>query len=111
MNRLLAALRPAPRPAPRSAFTAVRAAVAPAACTDSEAPSSAATGVEPPGACGWFDSSHALQHGLCVTEHVSADAVAAHLPLDDWLQLHLHLGGWPGLQAVEATRAAGVPAH
>ncbi len=35
--------------------------------------------------CGWFDSSHELQHGLLVTEH----AEAAQLPLDAWLSLHL----------------------
>jgi hypothetical protein len=45
----------------------------------------------PPG-CGWFNSSHDLQHGLLVTEHASADAVAAELPLDGWIGLHL--AGW-----------------
>ncbi len=44
--------------------------------------------------CGWFDSSHDLQAGLCVQEHASADAVAQELPLGDWLQLHL--SGWRG---------------
>lgn len=47
---------------------------------------------EPPPGCGWFDSSHELQHGLMVTEHLSADAVAGELPLADWLGLHL--SGW-----------------
>ena len=42
--------------------------------------------------CGWFDSSHDLQHGLLVTEHASADAVANELPLEAWLDLHLT--GW-----------------
>lgn len=42
--------------------------------------------------CGWFDSSHDLQSGLCVTEHASADAVANDLPLEAWLELHL--SGW-----------------
>jgi len=42
--------------------------------------------------CGWFDSSHELQNGLMVTEHLSADAVACDLPLADWLGLHL--SGW-----------------
>jgi len=42
--------------------------------------------------CGWFDSSHELTSGLMVTEHLTADAVAAQLPLGDWLELHL--GGW-----------------
>jgi hypothetical protein len=50
-----------------------------------------ATEAPPPG-CGWFDSSHDLQHGLLVTEHASADAVAADLPLDNWIGLHL--AGW-----------------
>lgn len=45
-----------------------------------------------PAACGWFDSSHELRAGLVVVEHASADAVAAQMPLDDWLALHL--GGW-----------------
>ena len=39
--------------------------------------------------CGWFDSSHALQCGLRVTEHASPDALAITLPLDAWLELHL----------------------
>lgn len=47
-----------------------------------------------PAGCGWFDSSHALRAGLVVVEHASADAVAGHLPLNDWLALHL--GGAPG---------------
>jgi hypothetical protein len=42
--------------------------------------------------CGWFDSSHDLQHGLLVTEHASADAVANEMPLEAWLELHLN--GW-----------------
>lgn len=46
----------------------------------------------PPAGCGWFDSSHELRAGLVVVEHASADAVAAQMPLDDWLALHL--GGW-----------------
>lgn len=45
----------------------------------------------PPG-CGWFNSSHELQSGLLVTEHASADAVAAELPLESWIGLHL--AGW-----------------
>ena len=37
--------------------------------------------------CGWFDSSHDLQHGLQVQE---ADGRAlAQLPLSDWLALQL----------------------
>ena len=45
-----------------------------------------------PAGCGWFNSSHELQRGLLVTEHASADAVAAELPLDGWIGLHL--AGW-----------------
>lgn len=47
---------------------------------------------EAPCGCGWFDSSHELQSGLMVTEHLSADDVASELPLGDWLGLHLR--GW-----------------
>jgi len=35
--------------------------------------------------CGWFDSSHELQAGLLMTEHVSA----AVLSLPDWVDWHL----------------------
>jgi hypothetical protein len=50
--------------------------------------------------CGWFDSSHELQCGLAVTEHLSADAVAGELPLADWLELHL--SGWRAPGAANA---------
>jgi len=110
MNRLLAALRPAAFPPVHAPVHGpARAAAAAAASKATEAQLPDGTGLEAAGACGWFDSSHALQHGLCVTEHASADAVAAHLPLDDWLQLHL--GGWPGLRSAEGARPAGLPAH
>ena len=46
----------------------------------------------PPG-CGWFDSSHELQHGLLVTEHASADTVANDLTLSSWFELRF--GAWP----------------
>ena len=40
-----------------------------------------------PAGCGWFDSSHDLQHGLQVRE---ADSQAlALLPLTDWLALQV----------------------
>lgn len=86
MNRLFAALCP-PQATGRDATLGGWAAHG---RSDAEAAGSSAA--EPPGACGWFDSSHALQHGLQVTEHSSADALGAELPLADWL--HLHLGGW-----------------
>jgi hypothetical protein len=53
---------------------------------------------ERPLACGWFDSSHDLQHGLCVKEHASPDTLARDLPLANWLELRL--AGWrPQLDA------------
>lgn len=48
--------------------------------------------------CGWFDSSHDLQQGLCVQEHLSPDTLARELPLSAWLDLQL--GGWHGAQPV-----------
>jgi hypothetical protein len=44
--------------------------------------------------CGWFDSSHELQHGLLVREHATPDTLAGELPLANWLELHL--SGWRG---------------
>jgi hypothetical protein len=44
---------------------------------------------EPPGACGWFDSSHELVQGLQVQELTSPESQAAALPLATWLQLQL----------------------
>lgn len=48
---------------------------------------------EPPGACGWFDSSHELVHGLQVQELNSPESLAAALPLAAWLQLQLEGSG------------------
>ncbi len=45
-----------------------------------------------PRACGWFDSSHDLQQGLRVQEHLSPDTLARELPLAAWLDLQL--SGW-----------------
>ncbi len=45
-----------------------------------------------PRGCGWFDSSHDLQHGLSVREHASPDTLARELPLANWLELQL--SGW-----------------
>jgi hypothetical protein len=42
-----------------------------------------------PAGCGWFDSSHDLQHGLRVTEHADADAVVNLVPLSWWLAWEL----------------------
>lgn len=70
----------------RHPVTAATAAT-PATIAETEPPEDDA-----PRGCGWFDSSHELQAGLQVTEHASPDAVAAALPLADWLGLHL--GGW-----------------
>jgi hypothetical protein len=47
---------------------------------------------ERPLGCGWFDSSHELQTGLLVQEHSSAEALAAELPLAQWLEMQL--GSW-----------------
>ena len=47
---------------------------------------------EAPRGCGWFDSSHDLQQGLRVQEHLSADTLARELPLGAWLDLQL--SGW-----------------
>lgn len=81
--------------APLMPHTAAGACARPAL----EAPADA-TGAEadPPGGCGWFDSSHELQRGLEVQEHLNADSLAQQLPLDAWLELHL--SGWqpPQLQ-------------
>ncbi len=49
-------------------------------------------GDDRPRACGWFDSSHDLQHGLSVHEHASPDTLARELPLANWLDLQL--SGW-----------------
>ena len=46
---------------------------------------------EGPRGCGWFDSSHDLQHGLVVQER-DPDTVAGELPLVHWLELQL--SGW-----------------
>lgn len=56
---------------------------------DAPTPATAPEADERPLGCGWFDSSHDLQHGLWVREHASPDAVASQLPLGFWLQLHL----------------------
>jgi hypothetical protein len=41
-----------------------------------------------PRTCGWFDSSHDLQRGLLVQEHVSLDTLAGAMCLSDWLAWH-----------------------
>ena len=43
---------------------------------------------EPHGACGWFDSSHALINGLRVQEIDKPESLA-ELPLRSWLELEL----------------------
>jgi len=35
--------------------------------------------------CGWFDSSHELNTGLQVTEHLTPEPVANEVPLGWWL--------------------------
>lgn len=84
------------RPAPRR--TGGAAALRAAALAELCAASAAAEGggdEERPRGCGWFDSSHELRRGLWVCEQPDVDAVAATLPLESWLELHL--AGWqPG---------------
>lgn len=64
---------------------------------DEPAPEEAAPG------CGWFDSSADLRSGLAVTEHASAERLAAALPLEDWIAFHLSTGGGgPRLQSGNA---------
>ena len=48
-----------------------------------------ATDDEPPRACGWFDSSHELQHGLQLTVHDGSAELATLVPLGWWLQWEL----------------------
>jgi hypothetical protein len=38
-----------------------------------------------PAGCGWFDSSHELQCGLMVTEHLTPERVVNEVPLGWWL--------------------------
>jgi len=47
---------------------------------------------ETPRGCGWFNSSHDLQSGLWVREHISPAELAGELPLGPWIDLHL--AGW-----------------
>jgi len=47
---------------------------------------------ERPRGCGWFDSSHDLQHGLSVREHANSETLGRELPLANWLELQL--SGW-----------------
>lgn len=70
--------KPVPHPGPRP-----DEAVLPALDGDEE---------ERPRGCGWFDSSHDLQHGLSVREHASPDTLGRELPLANWLELQL--SGW-----------------
>lgn len=46
-------------------------------------------GDEAPVGCGWFDSSHDLHQGLCVSELDSPAALARELPLPAWIDLQL----------------------
>ncbi len=58
-----------------------------------------------PRGCGWFDSSHDLQHGLSVREHASPDTLARELPLANWLELQL--SDWrPGASIARQTSRA-----
>lgn len=48
-----------------------------------------APGDEPRGACGWFDSSHDLSHGLSVRELAEPATLARELPLPAWIDWQL----------------------
>jgi hypothetical protein len=48
-------------------------------------PAAAPADAGPPQGCGWFDSSHDLNAGLQVTEHLTPQAVADAVPLGWWL--------------------------
>lgn len=63
---------------------------------------------ERPG-CGWFDSSHDLQHGLVVTEFEQPDAVAQLVPLGWWLEWQVG-AGLPALTEGAATAPPFIPA-
>ena len=52
-------------------------------------PADVAPPEERPKGCGWFDSSHELQTGLWVTEHVQTEAVVHLVPLSWWLAWEL----------------------
>ncbi len=49
-----------------------------------------------PTGCGWFDSSHELNAGLQITEHLSPQTVANEVPLGWWLDWQLQpMAGHP----------------
>lgn len=76
---------PAPRPHRRRPPSCPAADSAPG---PAPAPSRAAAGDARP-ACGWFESSHELTHGLQVTEHAEPATVAQLVPLRWWLAWEL----------------------
>jgi hypothetical protein len=69
----------------------------PAPPPDTRAVAPDARDEDPVRACGWFDSSHDLLHGLVVQEHEQPDAVAADLPLGAWLALHVMVSRRAGM--------------
>ena len=106
LNRLLPKPKPKPRPAPRRPRAAPQVHWIRPALPDRHPEPGAGTPVaelqadddEGP-VCGWFDSSHALQHGLVVTEVDEPEAVAQLVPLGWWL-------GWQLTVAAAQTREA-----
>ena len=82
MRRFLRVLRGVKRHPARRAAPATGAPADGAECPDDNMPRG----------CGWFDSSHDLQQGCRVQEHLSADSLARELPLGAWLDLQL--GSW-----------------
>lgn len=49
--------------------------------------------------CGWFDSSHELNTGLQVTEHLTPERVANEVPLVWWLDWQSNAPTAPSLPA------------
>lgn len=84
--RMLTLLPLPARRAPPSAAAAARCPP-PEPPTATPAPPTAAD--EAPRTCGWFDSSHELQHGLQLTVHEGSAELATLVPLGWWLQWEL----------------------
>jgi hypothetical protein len=91
--------RPRPSPAPAADALACRAAAPEPAPGSDERP-----------ACGWFDSSHELNHGLQVTEYVRPEVVAQMVPLRWWLAWELDAVAPPIAPITPAAPATPVPA-
>lgn len=87
----LLTLLPLPSPRTAPAHRPHRAAALPPA---PQAPATAAEDDAPRG-CGWFDSSHDLQHGLQLTVHDASAELATLVPLGWWLEWELEAAAHP----------------